>query len=108
MNKELRPATHEHLLDEMAARIEELERRVDGLLRVLRQPHVVSAMGLSDFEYLKAEGSGAPLDIRAMKHEGIRLQAVRQRREARVMDRLSRVSPERLDALLEPTERKRR
>lgn len=108
MNKELRLETNEHLIDEMAARIEELERRVDGLLRVLRQPHVVTAMGLSDFEYLKAEGSGAPLDIRAMKHQGIRLEAVKERREARVMDRLSRLSPARLDALLEPTGGKRR
>lgn len=91
---------HEELIDTLGARADELERRLDVLLDLLRQESVQQALGLSDIDFLRTEPTKMPLEVRTLKHFNARHRAVAKLRQDEVLSRLERVSPERLEELL--------
>jgi hypothetical protein len=99
MDKQTQKA-HEDLIDTLGARADELERRLDVLLDLLKQDRVQKALGVIDVDFLLTEPTKMPLAVRTLKHEAARLRAVAKLRQNHVLSRLERVSPARLDELL--------
>lgn len=90
----------EDQVDTLGARADELERRLDALLGLLRQKRIQQALGVSDIDFLRTEPMQMAVEIRTMKHSNARHRAVAKLRQDEVLSRLARVSPARLDALL--------
>lgn len=97
---EVRLEVNEELMDAQGARIDDLERRFTLLLELLKEEKVCQAIGLTPERFDRAKPNDSPLKYRSARHYNIRSAALRERREKDVMERLSRVSPERLDELL--------
>jgi hypothetical protein len=91
---------HAELIDTLGARADELERRLDALLDLMRRKPIQQALGLSDIDFLRTESMKIPMEVRTLKHEAARLRAIAKLRQDEVLSRLARVSPARLDALL--------
>jgi hypothetical protein len=96
----VRLLVNEELMDAQSARIDDLERRIGVLLELLKTDGVCTAMGLHPLQLERAKPSESPLKMRSMRHYNRRNEALEGHRRAEVMDRLARLSPERLDALL--------
>lgn len=97
---EHRQEANEQLMDELAARVEDLERRFDGLIRTLREEHVGRKLGLMDAEFRRAEPTDMPLRFRTMKHEGDRFKRKAQLREQHALQKIARIPSETLDELV--------
>ena len=91
---------HAELIDTLGARADELERRLDALLDLMRREPVQQALGLRDFDFLLTAPTKSPLEVRTMKQTHARETAVAKLRQDEVLERLAQVSPARLDALL--------
>jgi len=70
------------------------------LLELLKEEKVCKAIGLHPLQLERATPSDAPMMFRRARHENLRNRALKEHREKAIMERLSRVSPERLDELL--------
>ena len=90
----------EQLLDELAARVDDLQRRFDGLIRTLRQEEVCQKLGVKDFEFMRTDPTDVPLGIRTMKHEGARAKLEARLREQQVLKRLARIPADQLEDLI--------
>lgn len=97
---EHRAQANEQLMDELAARVDDLQRRFEGLIRTLRQEEVGRKLGLKDAEFQRTEPTDVPLVIRTAKHEAARLTLSARLREAQVVKRLARLPAESLDELV--------
>lgn len=97
---EARLQVNEELMDAMAARIDELERRLDAVLGLLRRDSVRQAIGLQNYELDRANKDEFMLNLRPLKHSNERHRVLEERRDKAVLTRLSRVSPARLEELL--------
>jgi hypothetical protein len=95
-----RTQANEALMDEMAARVDDLQRRFEKLVEILREDNVCQRLGVPSAEFDRTLASTAPLDLRTMKHNNARFRLIRDLQRNAVVDRLSRVAPERLDELL--------
>ncbi len=58
------------------------------------------AIGLHPLQLERATPSDAPMMFRRARHENLRHKTLKEHREKAVMERLARVSPERLDELI--------
>ena len=97
---EHRAQANEQLMDELAARVDDLQRRFEGLIRTLRQEEVGRKLGLKDAEFQRTESTDVPLGIRTAKHEAARFNLSARLREEQVVKRLARIPAERLDELV--------
>lgn len=97
---EPRLQVNEELMDAMAARIDELERRLEAVLGLLRRESVCKALCLDGVEFDRANRSDMTLKLRPLTHANERHRMVEARRQKAVLSRLSRVSPQRLEELL--------
>ena len=97
---DVRVQVNEELMDAQAARIDELERRLEALLALLRRDSVCQALGLKAFEFDRADPSDFMLKLRPLKYTNARHRAIDERRQKDVLTRLSHLSPERLEELL--------
>jgi hypothetical protein len=97
---EQRLTANEGLIDTLGARVDELERRLDALLKLLQQRPVQQLLNLKDIDFLHTAPTTSPMGMRTMKHCDARHRAVAQLRQDAVLKRLARVSPARLDELL--------
>ncbi len=97
---EHRQEANEQLMDELAARVDELQRRFDGLIRTLREEHVGRKLELRDAEFMRTEPTDTPLRFRTMKHEGARCKLQAQLREQHALQKIARIPAETLDELV--------
>lgn len=97
---EMRLEVNEELMDAQGARIDDLERRFAVLLELLKEENVCKAVGLTPARLDRAKPSESPLKCRSARHSLLRSAALEEHRQQRIMERLSRVSPERLEELL--------
>ena len=97
---EARLKVNVELMDAMAARIDELERRLDAALGLLQRDSVCKALGLHTFEFDRAKPNEMTLKLRPMKYSNERHRALDARRQKEVLALLSRASPARLEELL--------
>lgn len=97
---EIRHEVNEELMDVQAARIDDLERRFAALLELLKEEKVCKAIGIAPARLDRAKPSDSPLKYRSARHYNLRTEALRERRQKDIMERLSRVSPEQLEELL--------
>lgn len=81
-------------------RPDEVERRLDALLDLMRQEPVQQALGLRDFAFMLTVPTKSPPEIRTMKQTHARETTVEKLRQDEVLARLARISPARLDELL--------
>jgi hypothetical protein len=97
---EHRQEANEQLMDELAARVDDLERRFDGLIRTLREKKVGHTLELMDADFTRTNPTDMPLRFRTMKHEGARCKLQAQLREQHALQKIARIPAENLDELL--------
>jgi hypothetical protein len=97
---EMRLQVNEELMDAQSARIDDLERRLGVLLELLKADGVAKAIGLHPRQLERANPSDTPIEFRRARHNIRRSEALEAARRADVMERLTRVSPERLEQIL--------
>lgn len=90
----------ENLLDEQAARMDDMERRFEKLVDILRNDDVCKALGLRPLEFDRTVPTCLPMRVQTTKHEVARLRAADDLRRKAVVDRLAQVPAGRLDELL--------
>ena len=95
-----RLTVNEDMVDELAARVDDLERRFERLRGLLGSDSACRALGLSQSDLDLAAPSPSPLEIRTFNRRSDRLSAIRDLEREAVLDRLTRVTPEKLDELL--------
>jgi hypothetical protein len=98
--EEHRQEANEQLMDELAARLDDLERRFEGLLRTLREEHVGGKLGLRDAEFARANPTDMPMGVRTMKHSNARHRAETRLREQDALNKVARIPAETLDELV--------
>ena len=96
---EVRLLVNEELMDALTARVDDLERRLEALVGLLRRDTVSKAMGLNALEFDRANANDLTLQMRPLKHFNERRRRVEERRQKEVLTRLTQMSPERLDEL---------
>ncbi len=97
---DVRVQVNEELMDAQAARIDELERRLEALVTLLKRESVCKAIGLYPFDFDRANPSDFMLKLRPLKYTNARHRAIDERRQKDVLTRLSHLSPERLEELV--------
>jgi len=97
---EMRQQVNEELMDGLGGRVDDLERRLAVLLELLKEEKVCKAIGLHPLQLERATPSDAPMMFRRARHENLRHKTLKEHREKAVIERLARVSPERLDELI--------
>ena len=90
----------EQLMDELAARVDELQRRFEGMIRTLRHEEVGRKLGLMDAEFVRTEPTDVPLSVRTMKHEGARVTLAAKLRQERVLNTIARIPAQKLEDLI--------
>jgi hypothetical protein len=90
----------EDQVDTLGARADELERRLDALLDLMRRKPIQQFLGIKDIDFLLTEPRKMAVEIRTMKHSNERHRAIATLRRNEVLSRLERVSPARLADLL--------
>jgi len=97
---DLRLKVNEDITDTLAARVDELERRLDTALRILRRDSVLKAMGLQDFDFHNTETNEMTLKLKPLSHTNGRYRALEALQQKEILNKLGRLSPSRLDQLL--------
>lgn len=96
---DLRLKVNEELMDAQAARIDDLERRLEAVVALLKRDSVCKAIGLYPSDFDRANPSDFMLTLRPLKYTNARHRAIDERRQKEVLTRLSHLSPERLEEL---------
>lgn len=92
---------NEELMDAMAARIDELEQRLEATVALLRRDSVRQALGLEPYQFDRVKKDELMLKLRPLKHSNERHRLLEARRQKEVLTQLSRLSPARLQSLLQ-------
>ena len=97
---DVRLEVNEELMDTLAARVDELERRLAALLTLLRRESVRQPLGLKSYEFAHTDTRDFALKSGHWKYQNQRNRAIDDRRQKDVLTLLSRASTERLEELL--------
>jgi len=97
---DVRVQVNEELMDAQAARIDDLERRLEALVALLKRDSVCKAIGLYPFDFDRANPNDLTLKLRPLKYSNERHRILEARLHKEVLTHLSRVSPARLAELL--------
>ena len=98
--EDLRLQVNEDIIDTLCARIDDLDRRFNAFVDLLRRPAVCEALGLKSYDFDRLAPNDMTLKMRPMKYSNERHRAIQERQQKEVLARLSRLTPSRLDDLL--------
>ena len=85
---DIRQDVSEKQLDALAARVAELERKADEVIKALSQPDVSSRIGLSDGQVHKFTETFLTVESALLRHHNERAKAVNQAEKDRLFNRL--------------------